>query len=63
MQRHELRRLGKDVTHQALDLVARAHAFHPVQDYLSRLRWDGKKRVDIWLSYYLGAEASSPASG
>jgi predicted P-loop ATPase len=58
LQRHELRRLGKEVAAQAVDLVAREHRFHPVRDYLTGLRWDGVKRIDKWLSYHLGAEAT-----
>jgi hypothetical protein len=56
LQRAELRRLGKEVTHQAVDLVAQEHGFHPVREYLSGLRWDGTPRAGKWLSYYLGAE-------
>jgi predicted P-loop ATPase len=56
LQRNGLRRLGKEVTHQAVDLVAQEHGFHPVRDYLDGLRWDGVPRVGKWLSYYLGAE-------
>jgi predicted P-loop ATPase len=46
--------VGKDVVHQAADKRARECAFHPVRDYLDGLRWDGRKRLEIWLSYYLG---------
>lgn len=56
LQRHELRRLGKEVAAQAVDLVGREHRFHPVRDYLDGLRWDGTPRIDKWLSDYLGAE-------
>jgi predicted P-loop ATPase len=58
LQRHGLERLGREVTQQAVDLVAREHAFHPVKEYLTGLRWDNKPRLDMWLSYYLGAENS-----
>ena len=52
------RRLGKDVTHDAVSKHARDHAFHPVRDYLDALVWDSKPRLKTWLSYYLGAEHS-----
>src|SRR5262249_42519614 len=47
---------GKDTVHQAVDLRARERPFHPVRDYLNSLRWDGIKRIDTWLTEYLGAE-------
>ncbi len=50
-----LPRLGKDTTHQAVDLRANEHAFHPVRDYLESLRWDGRKRLGTWLTAYMGA--------
>jgi len=37
---------------------AEDHAFHPVQDYLTNLKWDGKKRVAMWLHRYLGVADS-----
>ena len=55
LQRHDLRRLGKEVAAQAIDLVAREHGFHPVRDYLNAQAWDRRPRIDKWLSYYLGA--------
>jgi predicted P-loop ATPase len=54
LQRHHLRRIGKEVTHQACDLVAQERAFHPVKSYLMGLRWDGTKRLGEWLNCYLG---------
>lgn len=36
--------------------VARINAFHPVQDYLIGLRWDGIKRVETFFVDYLGVE-------
>jgi predicted P-loop ATPase len=58
LQRHGIPRIGKDATQQALDLVARERALHPVRDYLNGLHWDGISRIDKWLSYHLGAEPS-----
>ncbi len=50
-----LSRLGKDTTHQAVDLHVSERAFHPVQDYLGRLCWDGTRRLGSWLITYMGA--------
>lgn len=36
-------------------LVAREHAYHPVQEYLHGLTWDGVARLDSWVSVYLSA--------
>jgi hypothetical protein len=57
-----LRRLGKDVTYQAAEIRAHECAFHPVRDHLDGLQWDGKARLENWLSYYLGVEASPYAT-
>ncbi len=35
--------------------MARQSAFHPVRDYLDSLCWDGRSRLDRWLSSYGGA--------
>jgi predicted P-loop ATPase len=51
-----IEKMGKDVTHQAVDLRAAECSFHPVRDYLEGLRWDGKRRIGAWLVNYLGAE-------
>ena len=62
LQRHELRRLGKDIVHQAVALRAEENAFHPVCDYLNRLRWDRKERLSTWLTYYAGVEPDAKLS-
>jgi predicted P-loop ATPase len=58
LQRNGLRRVGKDTTHQAVDIRAHERAFHPVRDYLLGIDWDGQKRLASWLADYLGAERS-----
>jgi len=40
----------------AFDLVVRANKYHPVKDYLSALKWDGRPRLDRLLVKYMGAE-------
>lgn len=44
---------------QAVEAVARDRLCHPVREYLDALRWDGVKRIDAWLSTYLGAADSA----
>jgi predicted P-loop ATPase len=63
LQHHGLPRIGKDATHQAVDIRAQERAFHPVRDYLSTITWDGQKRVPGWLVDYLGVEPSAYSKG
>jgi predicted P-loop ATPase len=58
-----LEKLGKDTTHQAVDIRASECAFHPVRDYLAGLHWDGKSRLASWLADYLGAERTPYSAG
>lgn len=59
LQQHWLTGTGKDTTYQAVELVARERAYHPVQDYLRRLEWDGTDRLDSWLARYFSAEQTA----
>jgi predicted P-loop ATPase len=43
-----------EVGGQAVQTVAKDRAFHPVRAYLDALKWDGTKRLESWLSLYLG---------
>jgi predicted P-loop ATPase len=63
LQKHELRRLSIDITHQAINYIARVRSFHPVRSYLNQLRWDGVERLGTWLPTYLGTEASDYEKG
>lgn len=42
----------------ALALAIDRHAYNPVKDYLTNLKWDGINRVDTVLHDYLGVEAT-----
>lgn len=42
----------------AVQTVACDRTFHPVREYLDSLKWDGTKRIDDWLSLYLGVESN-----
>jgi predicted P-loop ATPase len=56
-----LKRLAKDVVHQAIDVRAHECRFHPVRDYLEGLEWDGTRRLTKFLPTYFGTEASNYA--
>lgn len=43
----------------ALGLCANNHSFNRVKDYLTKLQWDGIKRLDTLLTDYLGAVDSA----
>ena len=58
LQRHCGIHLHVNVVAEAVQVVARENGFDPVLKYLNDLRWDGIRRVDTWLSLYLGAESS-----
>lgn len=46
---------GKTALLDAHDIATSQDCYHPVRDYLSALKWDGKERLDTLLSDYLGA--------
>jgi predicted P-loop ATPase len=50
--------VNKEIAGQAVHAVAREHSFHPIRDYLNSLKWDGIKRIDAWLTLYLGVDPS-----
>ncbi len=39
---------------EAIEVLGRAHAFHPVREWLRTLKWDGTARIDHWLDDFLG---------
>lgn len=43
---------------EAIFTVAKERSYHPVQEYLSGLKWDRMSRLNSWLHKYLGAEDS-----
>ena len=54
LQREEngMYHLGEMTVRQAFNLAGQQHAFHPVQQYLNSLQWDGNERLWHWLSTY-----------
>jgi hypothetical protein len=47
---------AKETTIDAVTRIALDNVFNPVLDYFAGLRWDGKRRIDTWLTVYCGAE-------
>ena len=43
---------------KAMNMVANDNKYHPIKEYLERLAWDGKPRIDYLLPKYLGADDS-----
>src|SRR5262245_7871396 len=56
LQHRGLKRISKDIMHQAVDVRAHERRFHPMRDYLHGLRWVGTKRVEKLFSSYFGAQ-------
>jgi predicted P-loop ATPase len=46
-----------DAVRQALAVAIDDNRFHPVRDYLDSLVWDGRPRLDNWMTSYLGVNA------
>ena len=44
---------------EALITVARHNTYHPIQDYLNGLIWDGVSRLDTWLTTHCRVEDSA----
>lgn len=47
--------IGREISGQAVQCVAREQWFHPVRDYLNSLKWDSEERIEHFVPYYLGA--------
>ena len=59
LQHAGLRNISKEMMHQAADVRAEECAFHPVRDYLHGLKWDGRARLNSWLTTYLGTKQTT----
>lgn len=46
---YNMRRPSNDLVNSQIDMVAQDHAFHPVEEYLEGLQWDGESRIETWL--------------
>ena len=48
--------MSKEIAEQAIQVVAHRLKFHPMQDWMHSLEWDGVERIDHWLHDMLGVE-------
>lgn len=48
-------KLGKNDVFDLVISQAKRRTINPPADYLRSLEWDTKRRLDMWLTYYLGA--------
>jgi len=55
LENHSIR-TNKDVINDSISQIAKRNTINPPADYFNSLVWDGKPRLDRWLTYYLGAE-------
>jgi predicted P-loop ATPase len=56
MQSEGLLRIARETVRDAIGLVAKERAYHPLRDYLKYLQWDGHPRANVWLTTRLGAD-------
>lgn len=53
---HQGLHIHSSLVAEAVQVLAKEHAYHPVRQYLEPLKWDGKHRLCTWLRDYGGAE-------
>ncbi len=51
-------RVTPGIAYDALQVVSRTQRYHPVVEWLQKLKWDGTRRLDAWLSTYAGVPDS-----
>jgi predicted P-loop ATPase len=62
LQLNGIAHVGRETVRDAIALRARELSYHPVQDYLTGLKWDGVQRVGSWFSKYLGVAKNDYSS-
>ena len=51
---------SKDAIFEATDFIAHKERVHPVREWLTSLKWDGKSRISTWIKDYCQGEAEEP---
>src|SRR5271156_312618 len=54
----QMRVMTENTAMRVINAVADTNKSNTVRDYLDKLEWDNKPRVENWLSYYCGVEPS-----
>jgi len=49
-----------DKLREAVDVISKNNEYHPVQEYLKSLKWDGIPRINTWIKDYLKGVAEEP---
>lgn len=53
-QKYKLPAVSRQAITEAMETVAHEHEWHPIQEWLQSLKWDGTSRIDKWLIWSLG---------
>jgi predicted P-loop ATPase len=56
LQHLGLKRIAREVVHQAVDMQAHRRSFHPIRQYLNGLEWDDVSRLSSLFPIYFGSE-------
>lgn len=51
---YRLPAISRQAIMEGMETVAYENPFHPIQDWLADIEWDGKSRIDKWLMYVIG---------
>ena len=49
-----------NTVNEAVDVIGKQNAYHPVREYLDSLDWDGTPRIDTWMRDLLGVDMPEP---
>lgn len=58
LETQRLFKVGIATAKSCIIAAGRDKPFNPLVDWLQGIEWDGKPRIETWLSYYLGVEDS-----
>lgn len=51
---------SRDALIEVMDLIGHFKRTHPVREWLTSLKWDGKSRMDTWIKDYCFGQAEEP---